>query len=173
MWMKRGGIVLVMTASLGYVYSAEKRLLLQKRQLEQFHLLLSLMEQEICVLRLPIPLVLEHCSRQLDAPYGGLCDQASLALKEQTTGDACGVWYDTLHGMCGKFVLDDTQMELLRELGQVLGMEQLGVKEDLFSVYRLRLQALTDTWEAVLAERRKICRYGGILTGIFLIILFI
>jgi stage III sporulation protein AB len=109
----------------------------------------------------------------MDEPYASLCGQVSRVLREQTTGDACGVWHRELDGMRRMFVLDDTQIGLLRELGQVFGMEHLGTKEDLLSVYRQRLQTLTDTYEAGLAERRRICRYGGVLAGIFLIILFI
>jgi hypothetical protein len=83
------------------------------------------------------------------------------------------VWQRELANMRQEFLLDDTQFGLLFELGQVLRMDQMGMKEDLFSVYRQRLQAMTDTYEAGLLQRRRICRYGGILAGIFLIIMFL
>jgi stage III sporulation protein AB len=173
MWLKLAGTALILTASLGYVFTGERRLLEQKKQLEEFRLLLSVMEQEICALRLPLPLVLEHGSEQFKDPYASLCRDVSRILREQRDGDACGVWQRELANMRQEFLLDDTQFGLLFELGQVLRMDQMGMKEDLFSVYRQRLQAMTDTYEAGLLQRRRICRYGGILAGIFLIIMFL
>jgi stage III sporulation protein AB len=164
---------MILTASLGYVLSAEQRLLLQKKQLEEFHLLLSVMEHEICGLRLPLPLVLEHCSGQLMEPYGSFLGQVSHILKEQTQGDAGDVWRRELEKSRRDFCMDDAQFGLLLELGQVLRMDGLGLKEDLFHVYEQRLQSLTKNYEEGLAGRRRIYRYGGILAGIFLIILFI
>ena len=58
--MKLMGAGLILLASLGIIFSKEAEFTEHKRQLEEFSLLLSLLQNEICLLRLPLPLVLEQ-----------------------------------------------------------------------------------------------------------------
>ena len=90
--MKMMGAGLILLASLGIIFSKEAEFSEHKRQLEEFSLLLSLLQNEICLLRLPLPLVLEHCGGHVHHPYKRLCEAVCEQLVDQSEGDAPGIW---------------------------------------------------------------------------------
>ena len=173
MSLKLVGAGMILLASLGIIFSKEAEFSEHKRQLEEFGLLLSLLQNEICLLRLPLSLVLEHCGQQLHEPYHGLCAQVSKTLAEQSRGDAPGVWRTLLAEHRADFLLDDAECRLLAEAGELLRMDNVELKEELFGVCQERLGRLRQIYETSLMSRRRICRYGTMLAGIFLIIFFI
>lgn len=173
MSLKLIGAGMILLASVGIIFSKEAEFSEHKRQLEEFGLLLSLLQNEICLLRLPLPLVLEHCSMHLQNPYRELCEAVGEKLMEQSRGDAPGIWRGQLEERRKTFLLDDAQCRLLEEVGEVLRMDNVELKEELFSVYQERLDRLRETYETSLTSRRRLCRYGTMLAGIFLIIFFI
>ena len=61
----------------------------------------------------------------------------------------------------------------MAEAGEVLRMDNVELKEELFRVYQERLGRLQEIYETSLTSRRRLCRYGTMLAGIFLIIFFI
>lgn len=173
MRLKLIGAGVILLASLGMILSKEAEFSEHKRQLEEFGMLLSLLQNEICLLRLPLPLVLEHCSMHLHHPYQTLCEQVRERLIEQSQGDALGIWRKQLEEERKNFLLDDAEYRLLAESGEVLRMDNVAWKEELFRVYQERLGRLRETYETSLVMRRRLCRYGTMLAGIFFIILLI
>lgn len=173
MRLKLIGAGVILLASLGMILSKEAEFSEHKRQLEEFGMLLSLLQNEICLLRLPLPLVLEHCSMHLHHPYQTLCEQVRERLIEQSQGDAMGIWREQLEEERKNFLLDDAEYRLLAESGEVLRMDNVAWKEELFRVYQERLGRLRETYETSLVMRRRLCRYGTLLAGIFFIILLI
>lgn len=173
MRLKLFGAGLILLASLGIIFSKEAEFTEHKRQLEEFGLLLSLLQNEICLLRLPLPLVLEHCSMHLHHPYRGLCEAVRGTLVEQSHGNAPEIWRKQLEENKKTFLLDEAECRLLAETGEVLRMDNVELKEELFGVYQQRLVRLRDVYETSLMTRRRLFRYGTMLTGIFLIIFLI
>lgn len=173
MTLKLVGAGLILLASLGIIFSKESEFSEHKRQLEEFALLLSLLQNEICLLRLPLPLAMEHCSEHLRDPYQRLCRTVADKLAEQSRGDAPQIWRAQLEQDRKAFLLDDTECRLLAEAGEVLRMDNVELKEELFGVYQERLGRLLEVYETSLVMRRRLCRYGTMLAGMFLIIFFI
>ncbi|MBO5152735.1 MAG: stage III sporulation protein AB [Eubacterium sp.] len=173
MRLKLIGTGLILLASLGLIFSKEAEFSEHKRQLDEFGLLLSLLQNEICLLRLPLPLVLEHCSMHLHHPYRGLCEAVREKLVEQSHGDAPEIWRKQLEENKKTFLLDEAECRLLAEAGEVLRMDNVELKEELFGVYQQRLGRLRDVYETSLMTRRHLCRYGTMLAGIFLIVFLI
>lgn len=173
MRVKLMGAAMILLASLGIIFSKEAEFTEHKRQLEEFGLLLSLLENEICLLRLPLPLVLKHCSVHLCYPYRNLCEEVGEKLAEQSHGNAPKIWRMKLEESRTAFMLDHAECQLLAEAGEVLRMDNVALKEELFRVYKERLGRLQEAYETSLGMRRRLCRYGTMLTGIFFIIIFI
>ena len=173
MRLKLLGSGAILLASIGMIFARETEYSEHKRQLEEFGLLLSLLQNEICLLRLTPTLVLEHCSLHLHHPYRKLCEKVQNKLMEQSEGDAPGIWKAMLTENRKTFLLDDAECRLLAEAGEVLRMDNVELKEELFGVYQQRLGRLRELYETSLMTRRRLCRYGTMLTGIFLIIFLI
>ena len=173
MRLKLFGAGTVLLASLGMIFAREAEYTEHKRQLEEFGLLLSLWQNEICLLRLPLPLVLEHCSMHLQKPFQMLCEVVEKNLLEQNKGDPPGIWREQLAANRRMFLLDDTECRLLSEVGEVLRMDNVELKEELFGVYREQLRRLIENYETSLVQRRRISRYATMLAGVFLIIFLI
>lgn len=170
--LKFAGAALILLASLGYICAKEYEFSEHKKQLEEFSLLISLLQNEMCLLRLPLELVLEHCSMHLHNPYRELCALAGEELARRE-GGAQEVWRGLLAKKRRTFLLDDEEYRLLTELGEVFGMGNAEFKEELLAVYEKRLAGLAAAYETGLERRRRVSRYGTLLAGIFLIILFI
>ena len=66
-----------------------------KKQLEEFAMLLSLLQNEMCLLRLPLELALEHAGMHLHNPYRSLCALAGEEL-DRRRGSAQEIWQDLL-----------------------------------------------------------------------------
>lgn len=173
MSLKLIGAAMILVASLGIIFSKEMEFTEHKRQLEEFSMLLSLLQNEICLLRLPLPLVLEHCRVHLHDPYRKLCEAVGEKLVEQCQKDAPGIWREQLEADRKRFLLDDAECRLLAEAGEVLRMDNVELKEELFGVYQERIGRLREAYETSLATRRRLCRYGTMLAGMFFIIFFI
>lgn len=173
MRLKLLGSGAILLASIGMIFARETEYSEHKRQLEEFGLLLSLLQNEICLLRLPLPLVLEHCSLHLHHPYRKLCEKVQNKLMEQSEGDASGIWKAMLTESRETFLLDDAECRLLAEAGEVLRMDNVEMKEELFGMYQERLGRLRENYETSLVQRRRISRYGTMLAGVFLIIFLI
>lgn len=173
MMIKLVGAGMILLASLGMIFSKEAEFAEHKRQLEEFGLLLSLLENEICLLRLPLPVALEHCGMQLHKPYCELCRAVKAKLIEQIQGNAPGIWRAQVEEQKVSFLLDEAERRLLSEAGEVLRMDNVEFKVELFDIYQERLSRLRETYETSLMTRRRLCRYGTMLAGIFLIIFFI
>ena len=134
--MKMMGAGLILLASLGIIFSKEAEFSEHKRQLEEFSLLLSLLQNEICLLRLPLPLVLEHCGGHVHHPYKRLCEAVCEQLVDQSEGDAPGIWRTQLEEIRKLFLLDDAECRLLAEAGE--DEEILHVSFDPSDVRQLR-----------------------------------
>lgn len=173
MILKFIGAGFILLASLGVIFSREIEFMEHKKQLEEFGMLLSLLENEICLLRLPLVQVLEHCGMHLHHPYQSLCTAISGQLMRQRQGEVMEIWRETLAEMRGEFLLNDEEYRLLAEAGEVLRMSNVELKEELFAVYAMRVGKLQESYEKSLGPRRRLSRYGTLLAGIFLIILFI
>lgn len=173
MIMKLSGAGFILLATLGLIFSREVELIEHKKQLEEFGMLLSLLHHEICLLRLPMSLVLEHCSMHLHHPYQKLCTTLRERLDEQRQGAVTDIWRELLLEKRRDFFLDDEEYKLLEESGEVLRMDHVEMKEELFLVYQKRLRRLQELYETSLLQKRRLSRYGTILAGIFLIILFL
>lgn len=173
MMIKLVGAGMILLASLGMIFSKEAEFAEHKRQLEEFGLLLSLLENEICLLRLSLPVALEHCGMQLHKPYCELCRAVKAKLIEQSQGNAPGIWRAQVEEQKVSFLLDEAERRLLSEAGEVLRMDNVEFKVELFDIYQERLSRLRETYETSLMTRRRLCRYGTMLAGIFLIIFFI
>lgn len=173
MMLKLAGAGMILLASLGIIFSKEAEFAEHKRQLEEFGLLLSLLQNEICLLRLPLPVVLEHCSMQLHHPYRELCGAVRAKLVELSQGNAPGIWRTQVEEQKESFLLDEAERRLLSEAGEALRMDNVEFKGELFDIYQERLCRLREEYETSLMTRRRLCRYGTMLAGIFLIIFFI
>ncbi len=172
MMLKFAGAGMVLLACLGYIFSREREFLEHKKQLEEFAMLLSLLQNEMCLLRLPLELALEHAGMHLHNPYRSLCTLTGEEL-DRRRGSAQEIWRGLLEKRKREFLLDDEEFRLLVETGEVLGMGNAEFKEELFAVYEKRLEGLADSYETSLEGRRRVSRYGTLFAGIFLIILFI
>lgn len=172
MMLKAAGAGLILLASLGYIFSREAEFSEHRRQLEELAMLLSLLQNEMCLLRLPLEHVLEHCSMHLHHPYRELCTLAGEELGLHK-GSAQEIWRCLLERKRREFLLDDEEFRLLVEAGETFGMGNVEFKEELFAVYEKRLEGLAHSYETSLERRRRVSRYGTLLAGIFLIILFI
>ena len=171
MMLKFAGTGLILLACLGYIFSREREFSEHKKQLEEFAMLLSFLQNEICLLRLPLELALEHAGKHLHYPYRRLCELAGEELGRRQ-GSAQEIWRGQLEKMRREFLLDGEEFRLLAEAGEVLGMGNVEFKEELFAVYEKRLEGLAAAYETSLERRRRVSRYGTLLAGIFLIILF-
>lgn len=173
MLLKLGGAGMILAASVGFVFCKEAEYAEHKKQLEEFGLLLSLLQNEICLLRLPLPLVLEHCGMHLHKPYRELCVAVGEKLREQCQAQATDIWREILDAQRREFLLDDAELRLLAEAGEVLRMDNVEFKEELFGVYQERLCGLQAAYETSLVTRKRLSRYGALLAGIFVIVLFL
>lgn len=173
MMLKFTGAGFILLASVGFIFSKETEFSEHKKQLEEFEMLLSLLQNEICLLRLPLMQVLEYCSMHLHNPFRSLCIAVSERLVCQQQGEAVEIWREVLGERRGDFLLDDAEYQLLTEAGEVLRMGNVELKEELFTVYGMRLGKLQEGFEESLVPKRRLSRYGTLLAGIFLIILFI
>ncbi len=167
------GSALIFCACIGFVLSREREFTEHKRQLEDFALLLSLLQNEMCRLRFPLPVVLEHCSAQMPGPYSGLCERVRMSLVQQDRGNVSAIWRAQVETDRKQFLLDDTGMQLLSEIGEVFRMDHIELKEELCEVYQKRLSTLTNDYETSLVSRRRLNRYGTVLAGVFVIILLL
>ena len=171
--LKIVGSGLILLACIGFVLSREREFTEHKRQLEDFALLLSLLQNEMCRLRFPLPVVLEHCSAQMPGPYSGLCERVRMSLVQQDRGNVSAIWRAQVETDRKQFLLDDTGMQLLSEIGEVFRMDHIELKEELCEVYQKRLSTLTNDYETSLVSRRRLNRYGTVLAGVFVIILLL
>ncbi len=170
--LKAVGSGAILLASMGYIFSKETEFSEHKKQLEEFAMLLSFLRNEICLLRLPLEPALEHCAMHVHNPYQDLCIRMGEELG-QRQGSAPELWRGFLAGNRREFLLDDEEFRLLAEAGEVLGMGNVEFKEELFAVYEKRLEGFQASYETSLERRRRVSRYGTLLAGIFLILLFI
>lgn len=171
--LKLIGSALILLACSGFVLSKEREFTEHKRQLEDFALLLSLLQNEMCRLRFPLPVVLEHCGIKMCDPYGKLCEQVQSNLIQQERGEASAIWSMQVEAARKRFLLDEAECQLLSEIGEVFRMDNVELKEELFEVYRKRLLKLTKDYETSLVSRRRLNRYGTVLAGVFVIILLL
>ena len=171
--LKLIGSALILLACTGFMLSKEREFTEHKRQLEDFALLLALLQNEMCRLRFPLPVVLEHCGIKMCDPYGKLCAQVQKNLIQQERGEAATVWRMQAEAAGKQFLLDAAECQLLSDIGEVFCMDNVELKEELFEVYRKRLLKLTKDYEIGLVSRRRLSRYGTVLAGVFVIILFL
>ena len=167
------GSALILCACAGFVLSKEGEFTEHKRQLEDFALLLSLLQNEMCRLRFPLSVVLEHCAVNVGHPYRELCEHVQEKLIRQDSGDVSAIWRTQTEADRNLFLLDDAQLQLLSEIGEVLRMDHVELKVELFAAYQKRLAGLTKDYELSLVSRRRLNRYGTMLAGIFVIILLL
>lgn len=172
MLLKCLGSGLILLSAIGRIFSKELEFAAHRQQLQQFALLLTVLKNEICLLRLPLPLALEHCAGQMQAPFSDLCRQMADALCEQSGTDAAELW-NGLAAQMDALVFGSDERALFAETGELLRMDNVAFKEERFAVFLQRLETLRATYETSLSERRRMNRYGTALAGIFVILLLL
>lgn len=173
LWSKLVGAGLVLFSSVGLVLVKEWEFRENKIQLEELGVFLSLLQNEMCFLRLPLALVLEHCGSHLKQPYQVLCLEMKQGLEKQGQRDVCGIWQDVLQNHKTEFYLQEEAYRLLLELGELFRADQTGLQQELLTIYQDRLALEKQHFEDGLAARKRVSRFGTMLAGIFIIILFI
>lgn len=173
MGLKLTGVGLVLIAAVGLIFVKEAELSAHRRQLEEFERLLAFFRNEICRLRLPLPQVLTHGGRQLDAPYQALCASVCHLLMLQQDADVPKLWREQLLVHKKQFLLDADEYRLLEDAGALFRMDNIELKESLFDVYQERVHGMIQSYADGLAQRRRLNRYGTLLLGVFLIIFLI
>lgn len=172
LWGRLTGAALVLLSSGGLVFVKEIEFQDNKMQLEEFGVFLSLLQNEMCFLRLPLAVVLEHCSSHLNQPYQKLCLDMKQGLEEQDQRDVCAIWQDVLKTHKAGFCLQEEAYRLLFEMGEIFRADQTGLQQELLAIYQDRLALEKQHFEDGLAARKRLNRFGTMLAGIFIIILF-
>lgn len=171
--LKLLGAGCILLSCIGFVLSKEREFAEHKRQLDELAFFLTLLQNEICRLRFPLSVVLEHCAANVGHPYRELCEHVQEKLIRQDSGDVSAIWRTQTEADRNLFLLDDAQLQLLSEIGEVLRMDHVELKVELFAAYQKRLAGLTKDYELSLVSRRRLNRYGTMLAGIFVIILLL
>ena len=173
MLLKLMGICMVMGGAFGILFAKETEYTQHKRQLTDFEQMLMFLQNEICLLHLPIPVVLGHGAKELHHLYGLLCQEMLAAMEQQTQADATQIWKDALEQFQEDILLRGEEYRLLEQIGTVFRMDDVSLKEELFGIYREQLTRLLSDYETSLVTKRRLSRYGTILAGVFFIILFV
>lgn len=171
--MKFLGVLFIILATTGMILAKEEELQKHRRQLEQMSLLLSLLQNEICNLKHPIPKALSHLKTQLEEPYRSLCTKMQTELEKQTQADVGKIWRQLITRSKGQFVLSMEEYALLLELGGLFVCNQVELFDECYTGYRKRLQLLIRLFYEGYPRRRKINRYTTVIGGIFVIIILL
>ncbi|MDD6037478.1 MAG: stage III sporulation protein AB [bacterium] len=173
MMIKIFGVIFIVLATAGIMLAKEEDLQNHRRQLEQMALFLSLLQNEICNLRHPLPKVLSHLATQLEEPYQSLCTQMQQELEKQNQADVGRIWRQLLTRTKGQFVLSLEEYVLLLELGGLFVCNQVELFDECYMGYRERLQLLMRQFYEGYPRRRKINRYTTVIGGIFVILILL
>lgn len=172
-YFRLAGSVIIMLASVGCVLTKEQEFREMKKQMEELRILLSMLQNEICHLRLPLTAALQHCRDHIQEPYQRVIEDMVEGLESQSHGDAAQIWMRIMRLHNDEFVLPKEVLALMEEMGEFFRSEQTGLKQELLVIYMDRLALEKAHFEEQLPQRKKVSRFGTVLAGIFVIILLI
>ena len=112
--------------------------------------------------------VAEHSER-----YGVILMEIAERLKSCETETGSGIWRKSFVKNREKLLLDEDELELVLRTGHFLDAPDMEAKCRELKLYEDQMEEKIGRRRAELAERRKICMYGSMLGGIFIIIVLL
>lgn len=171
--LKLAGVILASLAIPGLVISVELELLNRQKQLRSLSVLLTFLRNQICVLCLPLPLVMDAAIRQVDSPYQEVCRSFVTKLEEKSGEEVRILWQEACKDQKQKFALRGEEWRTFLEIGDALSDGTIGFREQVFTLQEKRVIRLQNEFSGSLEEKRKITRFGIVASGMFLIVLLI
>ena len=171
--LKLTGVILAALAMPGLVISVELELLNRQKQLRSLSVFLTFLHNQICVLCVLLPLVIDAAIRQVGSPYQEVCRSFVTKLEQKSGEEVRILWQDACRDQKQKFVLRGEEWMTFLEIGDALSDGTIGFREQVFSLLEKRVICLQNEFSDSLAEKRKITRFGIVASGLFLIVLLI
>lgn len=164
-----GGLIILTCGILGL--EKARRLKARLEQLRQLNTGLKMLETEIIYAATPLPLALARAGTRLAGPAGSFFQSVARALIENAAAGTLTAWEKGLGELRRKGALEEGDLEVLKDLGPMLGCS--GSSDQVKNLELVR-QLLAQQQLAALEESNrqgKMWRTLGFLLGITLVLL--
>jgi stage III sporulation protein AB len=166
------GAALVIACT-GYAGMARARkYALRPRELRSLQSALQILETEIIYGATPLPEAMEQVAARTERSIAFLFKQAGKELLSKTGCTVKEAWDRALEKFAARTILEDSDLRILRQLGNSLGMSDRQDQEKHLhlAMEQLRLEAASASEKA--KTHVKLWNYLGFLTGLLLVTVF-
>lgn len=173
MFLKIMGSVLLISACTGYGFSKGNEYKTHLQELEELMWIAEIFANETSYSKLPIGVLSARIVNKTRGPYRDWLISLSKALNEESEKRFAEIWNLEADKLLKKLLLKADEEEELKNLGIQLGNYNIKIQEQVFRGYVRRLEEQRNRLAIVNADKRRLCCSMGILTGIFLVIIFV
>jgi stage III sporulation protein AB len=170
--MKWVGAILLIIATTQIGFEIAKRLANRPRQIRQLKNALQVLEAEIVYGQTPIHEVFMRLSSQIPKPLSLFFEQ----LTEKLQGNQIslyGVWKEVLDRFWLKTAMKKNEKEILEQFGQTLGQHDFVQQQKHIQLALTHLDRELENAEDEKNKYSRMARSLGVLSGLFIVLLFI
>ena len=152
-----GGIlVIAATSGIGFLYSKELQIYLEKMLYIRHLIYLLKGELEYCV-----------------APIGEVFGKIAQQVKQREADEFFTIWMRTIDQYLGELSLKPSHLIQLKELGCYLGQNHTAVESRNLQLYIERLELEIEKMREGIETKRRIGSCLGVMAGIFLVVILL
>lgn len=167
--VKLAGAVLVLVAGAGLGWEMAARLARRVRELRSLGVCLRVLEKEVAVGAVPLPVALERSARVAEPAVARLLGEAAALLTDGSGRTAQEAWEEALRR--APLCLLPRDLEVLRGLGVTLGSSGRADQVKHISLAREQLAAREQVARDEEQRQGRLYRYLGVLVSLALLLL--
>ncbi len=167
-----GGIlVIAATSGIGFLYSKELQIYLEKMLYIRHLIYLLKGELEYCVA--PIGEVFGKIAQQVKQPYKNWLLAMQKQVENREADEFFTIWMRTIDQYLGELSLKPSHLIQLKELGCYLGQNHTAVESRNLQLYIERLELEIEKMREGIETKRRIGSCLGVMAGIFLVVILL
>ena len=165
------GLMICGSTAVGVVMSREleQRIIL----LQELRKVMSMLEGEIHYANATLSEAFYHVARRSKQPFSGFLEHMAERMDGLSGGTIQEIFQMYVDQDLKNTALLTSDLEQLKRLGEQLGYLDVKMQQKAIQLYTEQLQETCAQAAGVYQSKSKICRYLGIMGGLFLAILFI
>ena len=167
-----GGIlVIAATSGIGFLYSKELQIYLEKMLYIRHLIYLLKGELEYCVA--PIGEVFGKIAQRVKQPYKNWLLAMQKQVENREADEFFTIWMRTIDQYLGELSLKPSHLIQLKELGCYLGQNHTAVESRNLQLYIERLELEIEKRREGIETKRRIGSCLGVMAGIFLVVILL
>lgn len=171
--LKLLGACLILSAAIVLGMQLRQQLSEHVRQLMAFKEVLTMLAGEISYGKTPLAEAFRHIAERGKEPFGQFLLEVADRMEQERSRTLYDIWQEAVKKHSETFIFSKEEIQMLTKLGENFGYLDVQMQLKHLAIYEQQAEEKLLQAQQELAVKQKLYQYLSVMSGLFLILLFI